>query len=33
MKALDSIKASAAVKEGVTRLLGPQIGGIVAGLV
>src|SRR5262245_11375914 len=33
MKALDSIKASPAVKEGVTRLLGPQRGGIVAGLV
>ena len=33
MKALDTIKASPAVKEGVTRLLGPQLGGIVAGLV
>ena len=32
-KALDSIKASPAVKEGVTKLLGPQLGGIVAGLV
>ncbi len=31
-KALDSIKASPAVKEGVTRLMGPQLGGIVAGL-
>jgi hypothetical protein len=32
MKALDSVKASPAVKEGVTGLLGPQLGGIVAGL-
>jgi hypothetical protein len=32
-KALDSIKASPVVKEGVTKLLGPQLGGIVAGLV
>jgi hypothetical protein len=32
MKALDSVKASPAVKEGVTSLLGPQLGGIVAGL-
>ena len=31
-KALDSIKASPVVKEGVTKLLGPQLGGIVAGL-
>ena len=32
-KALDSIKASPVVKESVTKLLGPQLGGIVAGLV
>src|SRR5262245_43254493 len=32
MKALDSVKASPAAKEGVTSLLGPQLGGIVAGL-
>jgi hypothetical protein len=32
MKALDSVKASPAVKDGVTSRLGPQIGGIVAGL-
>ena len=32
MKALDSVKAAPAVKEGVTKLLGPQLGGIVAGL-
>jgi hypothetical protein len=31
-KALDSIKASPVVKQGVTQLLGPQLGGIVAGL-
>jgi hypothetical protein len=33
VKALDSIKASPVVKEGVTKLLGPQLGGVVAGLV
>jgi hypothetical protein len=32
MKALDSVKASPVAKEGVTKLLGPQLGGIVAGL-
>ena len=32
MKALDGVKAAPAVKEGVTKLLGPQLGGIVAGL-
>ena len=32
MKALDSIKASPIAKETVTKLLGPQLGGIVAGL-
>jgi hypothetical protein len=32
MKALDSVTASAPVKDGVTSLLGPQLGGIVAGL-
>jgi hypothetical protein len=32
LKALDSVKANPAVKEGVTGLLGPQLGGIVAGL-
>jgi Bacterial-like globin len=32
-KALDTIKASPVVKESVTKLLGPQLGGIVAGLV
>ena len=32
MKALDSVKASPVVKEGVTKLMGPQLGGIVAGL-
>jgi hypothetical protein len=32
MKALDSVKASSVVKQGVTSLLGPQLGGIVAGL-
>jgi hemoglobin len=32
VKALDSVKAAPAVKEGVTKLLGPQLGGIVAGL-
>jgi len=32
-KALDAIKASPVVKESVTKLLGPQLGGIVAGLV
>lgn len=32
MKALDTIKATPGVKEGVARLLGPQLGGIVAGL-
>jgi hypothetical protein len=32
LKALDSVKANPAVKEGVTSLLGPQLGGIVAGL-
>lgn len=32
LKALDSVKASPVVKEGVTSLLGPQLGGIVAGL-
>jgi hypothetical protein len=31
-KALDAVKANPAVKEGVTKLLGPQLGGIVAGL-
>ena len=31
-KALDSIKASPLVKESATKLLGPQLGGIVAGL-
>src|SRR5215470_18000410 len=30
MKALDSVKASPIVKEGVTKLMGPQLGGIVA---
>jgi hypothetical protein len=33
MKALDSVKASPVVKESVTKLLGPQLGGIVAGLI
>ena len=32
MKALDSVKASPVAKETVTKLLGPQLGGIVAGL-
>jgi hypothetical protein len=32
MKALDSVKASPVVKESVTKLIGPQLGGIVAGL-
>ena len=32
VKALDSVKASPVVKQGVTSLLGPQLGGIVAGL-
>jgi hypothetical protein len=32
MKALDSVKASPVVKQGVTSVLGPQLGGIVAGL-
>jgi len=31
-KALDTIKATPGAKDGVTRLLGPQLGGIVAGL-
>jgi len=31
-KALDAVRANPAVKEGVTKLLGPQLGGIVAGL-
>jgi hemoglobin len=31
-KALDAIRANPAVKEGVTKLVGPQLGGIVAGL-
>jgi hypothetical protein len=31
-KALDSVKAVPGVKEGVTKLMGPQLGGIVAGL-
>jgi hypothetical protein len=31
-KALDSVKAVPGVKEGVTKLLGPQLGGILAGL-
>ena len=31
-KALDSVKVSPVVKQGVTSLLGPQLGGIVAGL-
>ena len=31
-KALDSIKASPVVKEGATKLMGPQLGGILAGL-
>jgi hemoglobin len=31
-KALDTIKATPGVKDGVTKLLGPQLGGIVAGL-
>jgi hemoglobin len=31
-KALDSVKAVPGVKEGVTKLLGPQLGGIVGGL-
>jgi hemoglobin len=31
-KALDTVKAVPGVKEGVTKLLGPQLGGIVAGL-
>ena len=31
-KALDTIKATPRVKDGVTRLLAPQLGGIVAGL-
>ena len=32
MKALDSVKASPVAKETVTKLLGPQLGGIVVGL-
>jgi len=32
MKALDSVKASPVAKETVTKVLGPQLGGIVAGL-
>ena len=31
-KALDSIKATPLAKQGVTSLLGPELGGIVAGL-
>ena len=31
-KALDTVKATPGVKEGVTQLLGPQLGGMVAGL-
>jgi len=31
-KALDTVKAVPGVKEGVTKLMGPQLGGIVAGL-
>ena len=31
-KALDTIKATPVVKDTVTKLLGPQLGGIVAGL-
>ena len=32
LKALDSVKANPAVKDSVSGLLGPQLGGIVAGL-
>jgi hemoglobin len=31
-KALDAVRANPAVKESTTKLLGPQLGGIVAGL-